>query len=64
LELDADGLQAIKKTLPELPDEKKARFMALGLSAYDASVLVTERELADFYEEMAKGVDAKAPPTG
>jgi len=60
LELDADWVEAIKKTLPELPDEKKARFMAMGLSAYDASVLVTERELADFYEELAKGVDAKA----
>jgi aspartyl-tRNA(Asn)/glutamyl-tRNA(Gln) amidotransferase subunit B len=60
LELDADWVESIKKTLPELPDEKKARFMAAGLSAYDASVLVAERELADFYEELAKGVDAKA----
>jgi aspartyl-tRNA(Asn)/glutamyl-tRNA(Gln) amidotransferase subunit B len=60
LELDADWVESIKKTLPELPDEKKTRFMAAGLSAYDASVLVAERELADFYEELAKGVDAKA----
>src|SRR5215470_18101600 len=60
LELDADWVEAIKQTLPELPDEKKARFMAQGLSAYDASVLIAERELADFYEELAKGVDAKA----
>ena len=60
LELEADWVEAIKQTLPELPDEKKARFMAQGLSAYDASVLVAERELADFYEELAKGVDAKA----
>lgn len=60
LELDAAWVDAIKQTLPELPDEKKARFMGRGLSAYDASVLVAERELADFYEEMAKGVDAKA----
>jgi aspartyl-tRNA(Asn)/glutamyl-tRNA(Gln) amidotransferase subunit B len=60
LELEADWVEAIKKTLPELPDEKKARFVAQGLSAYDASVLVAERELADFYEELAKGVDAKA----
>jgi aspartyl-tRNA(Asn)/glutamyl-tRNA(Gln) amidotransferase subunit B len=37
--------------LPELPDEKKARFIAdFGLSLYDASVLVAERESADFYE--------------
>jgi aspartyl-tRNA(Asn)/glutamyl-tRNA(Gln) amidotransferase subunit B len=60
LELEQGWVDAIKKTLPELPDEKKARFMGLGLSAYDASVLVAERELADFYEELAKGVDAKA----
>jgi len=60
LELDQAWVDAIQKTLPELPDEKKARFMSQGLSAYDASVLVAERELADFYEELAKGVDAKA----
>jgi aspartyl-tRNA(Asn)/glutamyl-tRNA(Gln) amidotransferase subunit B len=60
LELDQAWVDAIQKTLPELPDEKKARFMAQGLSAYDASVLVTERELADFYEELAKGVETKA----
>ena len=60
LELEADWVEAIRKTLPELPDEKKARFMAQGLSAYDASVLVAERELADFYEALAKGVDAKS----
>jgi aspartyl-tRNA(Asn)/glutamyl-tRNA(Gln) amidotransferase subunit B len=60
LEFDQAFVDAIKATLPELPDEKKARFMALGLSAYDASVLVAERELADFYEALAKGVDAKS----
>jgi aspartyl-tRNA(Asn)/glutamyl-tRNA(Gln) amidotransferase subunit B len=60
LELDPAWVQEIEKSLPELPDEKKARFMAQGLSAYDASVLVAERELADYYEELAKGVDAKS----
>jgi aspartyl-tRNA(Asn)/glutamyl-tRNA(Gln) amidotransferase subunit B len=60
LEFDQAWVDAIAKTLPELPDEKKARLMQGGLSAYDASVLVAERELADFYEELAKGVDAKA----
>jgi aspartyl-tRNA(Asn)/glutamyl-tRNA(Gln) amidotransferase subunit B len=60
LELDAAWVAEIEKSLPELPDEKKARFMADGLSAYDASVVVAERELADYYEELAKGVDAKA----
>ncbi|MFO1249466.1 MAG: Asp-tRNA(Asn)/Glu-tRNA(Gln) amidotransferase subunit GatB [Alphaproteobacteria bacterium] len=60
LEFEQSWVDAIAKTLPELPDEKKARFMQSGLSAYDASVLVAERELADYYEELAKGVDAKA----
>jgi len=60
LELDAAWVAEIEKSLPELPDEKKARFMAMGLSAYDASVLVAERDLADYYEDLAKGVDAKA----
>src|SRR6201990_1366107 len=60
LELDAGWVEEIRQSLPELPDAKKARFMGHGLSAYDASVLVAERELADYYEALAKGVDAKA----
>ena len=60
LELDAAWVAAIEKSLPELPDEKRARFIALGLTPYDASVLVAERELADYFEALAKGVDAKA----
>jgi aspartyl-tRNA(Asn)/glutamyl-tRNA(Gln) amidotransferase subunit B len=60
LELEQEWVDAIAKSLPELPDEKRARFIAAGLGAYDASVLVSERELADFYEELALGVDAKA----
>jgi aspartyl-tRNA(Asn)/glutamyl-tRNA(Gln) amidotransferase subunit B len=47
--------------LPELPDEKKARFMRdYALSAYDADVLVAERGTAMFFEAVAKGRDAKA----
>ncbi len=46
--------------LPELPDEKKNRFIAdYGLSVYDAGVLVAERDTADFFEAVAKGRDAK-----
>jgi aspartyl-tRNA(Asn)/glutamyl-tRNA(Gln) amidotransferase subunit B len=46
--------------LPELPDEKKNRFIAdYGLSAYDAGVLVAERNTADFFEKVAKGRDSK-----
>jgi len=54
---DVDGLAA---HLPELPDEKRARFMKdYGLSHYDASVLVAERESADYFEVVAKGRDGK-----
>ncbi len=60
LVLDEAWVKNIEKSLPELPDEKRARFIAAGLSPYDASVLVAERELADYYEALAKGVDAKA----
>jgi aspartyl-tRNA(Asn)/glutamyl-tRNA(Gln) amidotransferase subunit B len=61
LELDQAWIDTIASSLPELPDEKKARFMReLGLSAYDADVLVTERELADYYEDLAQGIDAKS----
>lgn len=53
-------ISEIEKELPELPDEKKARFMREnGLSAYDAGVLVAEKEKADYYEVVAKGRDGK-----
>jgi aspartyl-tRNA(Asn)/glutamyl-tRNA(Gln) amidotransferase subunit B len=46
--------------LPELPDQKKTRFVRdYALSAYDADVLAAERATADFFEEVAKGRDAK-----
>ena len=61
LELDPAEVEALKRALPELPDAKKARFVRdHGLSAYDADVLVAERETADFFEAVAKGRDAKA----
>jgi aspartyl-tRNA(Asn)/glutamyl-tRNA(Gln) amidotransferase subunit B len=60
LEFDDAYVAALKEHLPELPDQKKARFVGLGLSAYDAGVLVTERETAEFFESVAKGRDAKA----
>ncbi len=50
----------IKAGLPELPDDKKARFVRdLGLPEYDAGVLVAERETADFFEKVAAGRDPK-----
>ena len=58
--LEEDYIAAIKKTLPELPDDKKARLIKdLGLSPYDASVLVADRETAAYFETAAKGRDAK-----
>jgi aspartyl-tRNA(Asn)/glutamyl-tRNA(Gln) amidotransferase subunit B len=60
LELDEGWIARIKASMPELPDAKKARFMAdYKLSAYDAGVLVMERATADFYERVAKGRDPK-----
>jgi len=52
----------LAKDLPELPDDKKARFVTgLGLSIYDASVLVSEKEVADYFEGMiAGGANPKA----
>jgi len=60
LEFDQAYVEAIAARLPELPDEKKARFMRdFSLSAYDAGVLVAERATADYFEKVAKGRDAK-----
>ena len=61
LEFDQAYVDALEKNLPELPDAKKARFMRdFSLSAYDAGVLVAERETADYFETVAKGRDGKA----
>ncbi|CAK0740612.1 Aspartyl/glutamyl-tRNA(Asn/Gln) amidotransferase subunit B [uncultured Gammaproteobacteria bacterium] len=60
LELDPDWVAEIKATLPELPDDKKQRFISdYKLSPYDAGVLVAEKARADFYEVVAKGRDPK-----
>ncbi|MFQ5786130.1 MAG: Asp-tRNA(Asn)/Glu-tRNA(Gln) amidotransferase subunit GatB [Alphaproteobacteria bacterium] len=64
LVLDQAWVDEIAAGLPELPDEKKARFMAdYGLSAYDAGVLVAEKENADFYEAVAKDRGGKLAPS-
>ncbi len=56
LVISQDFVDGIKATLPELPDEKKARFMAeYGLNAYDAGVMVAEKESAEFFEAVARG---------
>nr|WP_026791131.1 Asp-tRNA(Asn)/Glu-tRNA(Gln) amidotransferase subunit GatB [Pleomorphomonas oryzae] len=61
LELDPAWVESLKAHLPELPDEKKARFVtAYGITAYDAMVLTLERASADYYEQVAKSRDGKA----
>jgi aspartyl-tRNA(Asn)/glutamyl-tRNA(Gln) amidotransferase subunit B len=51
----------LRAQLPELPDEKKARLVRdYALSVYDADVLAAERDTADFFEQVARGRDAKA----
>ena len=60
LEFTGAYVAELKTHLPELPDQKKARFIRdFSLSAYDAGVLVAERETAEFFEAIAKGRDAK-----
>ncbi|MDE0941290.1 MAG: Asp-tRNA(Asn)/Glu-tRNA(Gln) amidotransferase subunit GatB [Alphaproteobacteria bacterium] len=60
LEFSDEFVEAIRATLPELPDDKKQRYMAdLGLSEHDAQVLLAERDIALFFEAVATGRDAK-----
>ena len=60
LEFDDAFIEELAKGLPELPDEKKARFIAeYGVTPYDAMVLTLEKESADFYEQVARGRDGK-----
>lgn len=59
LEFDDAFVAALGEHLPELPDDKRARLIDGGLSAYDASILVSEKAIADFFEQVAEGRDAK-----
>ena len=60
LEIEQAWVDEINATMPELPDAKKARFMAeLGLTDYDANVLTADLDSAGFFENVAKGRDGK-----
>jgi aspartyl-tRNA(Asn)/glutamyl-tRNA(Gln) amidotransferase subunit B len=60
LEIEQDWVDNIKANLPELPDEKKARFIKeFGLTDYDASVLTADVESAAYFDEVAKGRNGK-----
>ncbi|BAQ70049.1 aspartyl/glutamyl-tRNA amidotransferase subunit B [Rhodovulum sulfidophilum] len=61
LEIEQAWVDEIAASLPELPDEKKARFVAdFGLTEYDASVLTADVESAAYFEAVAQGRDGKA----
>ena len=60
--LETTLLEQVRATLPELPNEKRDRFInELGLSLYDASVLTSSRELADYFESVLAETGGKAP---
>lgn len=60
LEFSQQWVDELAQEITELPDDKKQRFISdYGLSLYDADILITERESADFFEKVAKGRDAK-----
>jgi len=61
LVFDQAYVDALAADLPELPDEIRARFIKdFGLSEYDASVLVSEKAIAEYFEKLAAGRDGKA----
>ena len=65
LVLDEAFIADVKKTLPELPDAKRARFMKdYGLTAYDAGVLTGSRELADYYEQVVRESEGRSQDRG
>ena len=58
--LDQEFVNKIKDSLPELPDEKKVRLMNdFGLSIYDASIVISDQDISEYYEEVAKNSDYK-----
>jgi aspartyl-tRNA(Asn)/glutamyl-tRNA(Gln) amidotransferase subunit B len=60
LNLDRDLIEKIKKSLPELPDQKKERFInEYSLTSYEANILVSEKEISDYFEEVVKKSDKK-----
>src|SRR5262249_51285451 len=61
LEITQDYVDELRRELPELPDERKTRFMRdFGLTAYDADVLVAERDSAEYFEAVVKKPDGSS----
>ena len=60
LELKDDFIEKIKSDIPELPDEKKKRFIdKFSLSSYEANILVSDKETSEYFEEVIKNSDVK-----
>ena len=60
LELKNDFIQKIKSEIPELPDEKKKRFIdKFNLSSYEANILVSDKETSEYFEKVIKNSDVK-----
>ncbi len=61
VEIEDDFIEGLRKTLPELPDAKKARFIQqFGLPAYDATILTSSRGIADYFEQVVEKSGAEA----
>ena len=59
LVIEQSWVDQLKASLPELPDARRARYVAMGLTPYDAHVLTLEKETAAYFETVARGRDAK-----
>ena len=59
LVIEQAWVDELKAALPELPDARRARYTAMGLTPYDAHVLTLEKETAAYFEVVARGRDAK-----
>ncbi|WCR58152.1 Asp-tRNA(Asn)/Glu-tRNA(Gln) amidotransferase subunit GatB [Wolbachia endosymbiont of Ctenocephalides felis wCfeJ] len=64
VEINQDKIDSIKSSLPELPDQKKLRYIEdLGISEYDADVITSDKAIADYFEELIKKHDSKLAVT-
>ncbi|MDR2608995.1 MAG: Asp-tRNA(Asn)/Glu-tRNA(Gln) amidotransferase subunit GatB [Rickettsiales bacterium] len=64
VEVSQDKIDLIKSSLPELPDQKKLRYIKeLGINEYDAEVITSDKAIADYFEELIKKHDSKLAVT-
>lgn len=54
IHLDKEWIKKVQDSVPELPDERKKRYVEMGLTEYDAAVLVVDKDFSDYYEEVVK----------